>query len=74
MGFVLGTKKYSNMIGHYSAGKTYTVEVESLYCDESIGSFKCRIIEPDGAICAIAEINAFSPEDEDMFLLEAMNG
>jgi len=74
IGFILGTRKYSNEIGHYSVGKTYTVEVGALFQDDSIGSFKCEIREPDGAVCATAGINAFSPVDVEAFLLSGANG
>jgi predicted hotdog family 3-hydroxylacyl-ACP dehydratase len=74
MGFILGTKKYSNKIDLYSAGKTYTVEVEVLFHDESIGVSKCEIRGPGGAVCAAAEISAFSPENAEAFLLETVDG
>jgi predicted hotdog family 3-hydroxylacyl-ACP dehydratase len=74
MGFILGTKKYSNRIDRYSAGKTYTVEVAVLFHDESVGISKCEIRGPGGAVCATAEISAFSPENVEAFLLEVTNG
>jgi predicted hotdog family 3-hydroxylacyl-ACP dehydratase len=74
MGFVLGTKKYSNTIDRYVAGKTYTVEVGVLFSDEAIGLSSCAIRDSGGALCATAEISAFSPEDVEVFLQEAMNG
>jgi predicted hotdog family 3-hydroxylacyl-ACP dehydratase len=74
MGFVLGTKKYSNMIDRYSEGETYTVEAQVFFFDESIGISKCEIRGPKGAICATAEIRAFVPENVEAFLLEATDG
>jgi predicted hotdog family 3-hydroxylacyl-ACP dehydratase len=74
IGFLLGTRKYLNMIDRYSAGRTYTVEVAALFQDESVGSFRCEIRGPGGAVCATAEISAFAPEDAEAFMLGATDG
>jgi predicted hotdog family 3-hydroxylacyl-ACP dehydratase len=74
IGFILGTRKYLNNICHFSVGKTYTVEASVVFYDDSVGSFKCEIRESTGEICAMAEINAFSPENVELFLKDAMNG
>jgi len=74
MGFVLGTRKYSNEIGLYRAGGTYTVDAESLFFDGSMGGFKCVIRGLGGASCATAEISAFAPEDAEAILLGGTDG
>jgi len=74
IGFVLGARKYSNKIDHYKADKTYTVEIGALFYDGSMGGFKCEIKEHGGAICATAEISAFSPENVEMFLQDGVYG
>jgi predicted hotdog family 3-hydroxylacyl-ACP dehydratase len=68
MGFVLGTRRYQNSIEYYRKGETYTVEVEKLFYDNTLGSFQCTIREAGGDICAAAEINVFSPDNVEEFL------
>jgi len=68
IGFILGTRKYTNSIDVFKAGETYKVEVRELFSDNSLGSFSCSIIGPMGNVCAQADVNFFSPENLEFFL------
>lgn len=67
-GFILGTRKFENHICCYKNGSSYFSEVEELFFDAELGSFKCVIKDSGGNLCAEAEISVFTPENPDKFL------
>ncbi|MCL1892782.1 MAG: hypothetical protein FWG02_00920 [Holophagaceae bacterium] len=68
LGFLLGTRKYTNSVETYKAGATYTVESKELFNDGTMGSYECTIKAEDDSICAMAEVIAFSPKNPEDFI------
>jgi len=67
LGFLLGTRHFRSDVDTFPAGTALRVEaVRRFYDDHGMGVFACRIDSPVGH--AEANLNVFSPPDEDAFL------
>lgn len=72
IGFVLGSRKISVLKPVYLVGQSYFVHVKSMFCDNNIASFDCKIVDTDNEIIATGVLNAFRPDDIKQFM-EANN-
>ena len=70
MGFILGTRKYDNAIDFYKNGESYFVEIEELFFNLELGSFRCVIKDSKDEFCAEAELNVFRPQEPLRFIEE----
>lgn len=65
VGFLLGSRRLTLNLKHFTAGSRYRVRVEPTFSDEEFGSFACTIFEDaTGKEVASAQMNAFQPEGE----------
>ncbi len=68
VGFVLGTRKLSVEIPTYLAGQSYFIHISSLFCDNNMANFECKIYNQTNEIVASAAINVFRPDDIEQFM------
>lgn len=67
LGFLLGTRHFRSDVDAFPAGTELRVEaIRRFHDDHGMGVFACRIDSPVGH--AEANLNVFSPPDEDAFL------
>ena len=65
VGFLLGSRRLTLNLTHFTAGSRYRVRVEPSFSDEEFGSFACTIYEvATGKEVASAQMNAFQPDGE----------
>lgn len=70
IGFLLGSRKYQTEQTSFNCGTTYQVSVEELYKEDSgLSVFECKICDQE-QIIATAKVNAFQPENPEIFLKE----
>ena len=68
LGFLLGTRKMELLQPIMSEGKTYSIEVEELFMDDSgLGAFRC-LVKLGQTTIAQAKLNVFETNDEDQLL------
>ncbi|MBR5354609.1 MAG: hypothetical protein IK122_00595 [Alphaproteobacteria bacterium] len=67
-GFILGSRKISVLKPVYLLGHSYFVHVKSMFCDQNIASFDCKIVDEDNNVMAIGALNAFRPDDIRKFM------
>ena len=70
VGFVLGTRKLEVLAPVLKKGESYLIDVKSLFCDETIASFDCKIKNKDNNLVATAILNAYRPDDIEHFMKE----
>ncbi len=72
VGFLLGARRYESSVELFPIGSELTVHIDVLYSEaDGLGSFACRIegrTPDDSAIIATARINAFLPEQPELFV------
>jgi len=68
VGFILGSRKISVLKPVYLAGHSYFVHVKSMFCDQNIASFDCKIVDKDNNVIAEGALNAFRPDDIKKFM------
>lgn len=68
VGFVLGSRKISVLKPVYLAGHSYFIHVKSMFSDNNIASFDCKIVDKDDNVIAIGALNAFRPDDITEFM------
>ena len=68
VGFVLGSRKISVYKPVYLLGHSYFVHVKSMFFDNNIASFDCRVVDADDNIIADGTLNAFRPDDITKFM------
>ena len=75
VGFLLGARRYESDCELFPLGSELTVRIDVLFSQpEGLGSFACRIDgrAPDGrALSASARINAFLPEQPQLFVKDS---
>lgn len=70
MGFLLGTRKYTAQVTHFSHHQQLVVKVRELMRDETnLVLFNCQIYA-DNTLLASAEIKAIQPKDNDAMLTQ----
>jgi predicted hotdog family 3-hydroxylacyl-ACP dehydratase len=68
VGFVLGSRKLSVLKPVYLVGHSYFIHVKSMFCDQNIASFDCKIVDEDNNVVAAGALNAFRPDDIKQFM------
>lgn len=73
LGFLLGTRRYTCDVGHFSFDCRYYVRIELDYMAENgLGAFRGEILDEHGQSVASATLNVFQPDSDTM--LDAMLG
>ena len=67
-GFIMGSRDLHIMVPVYNVGTSYYVRVRSLFCDNNIASFECKITDINGNVMATGNVNAFRPDDLTAFM------
>lgn len=68
IGFLLGSRKFQTFQTHFESGKTYQIEVEELYKEDSgLSVFECSI-QLEEAMLAVAKVNVFLPDSVESFV------
>ena len=68
VGFVLGSRKLSVLQPVYLLNNSYFVHVKSLFCDNNIASFDCKIVDQNDNVIASGTLNAFRPDNINKFM------
>ena len=68
IGFVLGSRKLSVFKPVYLVGHSYFIHVKSMFCDQNIASFDCKIVDEYNNVVAAGALNAFRPDDIKQFM------
>ena len=65
IGFLLGTRCYSNNLEKFELNKTYTIEIKEVFLDEKVNlaSFDCSIYNDINEVVATATVNAYQSDD-----------
>ncbi|MGI6680331.1 MAG: hypothetical protein ACOX3T_02415 [Bdellovibrionota bacterium] len=61
-GFLIGSRKLEIFTPIIEANKSYYIDIKSLFCDDNIVSFECRVYDEKLTI-AKATLNAYRPKD-----------
>jgi predicted hotdog family 3-hydroxylacyl-ACP dehydratase len=63
IGFLLGTRKYTSNVSHFTVGDTLSIHIQKNFGEESgLGSFNCVINGEN--ILIESSLNVFQPNDE----------
>lgn len=68
VGFVLGSRKISVLAPVYLVDHSYFIHVKSMFCDQNIASFDCKIVDEKDNVIAAGALNAFRPDDIKQFM------
>ena len=69
-GFIMGSRDLHITISKFNVNESYYVNVQSLFCDNTIASFECVIYDSKNNVVAKANLNAFRPDDINDFMGE----
>ena len=67
-GFIMGSRDLHFMISKFNVNESYCVHVQSLFCDNNIASFECKIYDANNTFVATGNLNAFRPDDLNNFM------
>lgn len=67
-GFIMGSRDLHFMIPKFNVDESYYVYVQSLFCDNNIASFECKIYDANNTLVAEGNLNAFRPDDLNNFM------
>ena len=67
-GFIMGSRDLHFALSKFNVGESYYVHVQSLFCDNNIASFECKIYDAQNTLVADGNLNAFRPEDLNNFM------
>lgn len=70
VGFVIGTRKLQTYLPVFKSNTKYYVSVKSIFFDETIASFECKMYDSEENIAAEAILNAYRPTDIESFKRE----
>ena len=68
VGFVLGSRSIDINVPFFKTGESYFVHVNSLYNDNNIASFECKIYNQNKECLAKGALNVFRPDDITTFM------
>ncbi|HYD39829.1 MAG TPA: 3-hydroxylacyl-ACP dehydratase [Anaeromyxobacter sp.] len=63
IGLLLGSRDLRLEVSHFTVGERLTVEVEHVFGDERLGSFRCRVLR-GSEIVAEASLNVYQAGEE----------
>ncbi len=69
IGFLLGTRSYTNALEYFKKDETYTIKVFEVYSEDKIVAFDCIIYDNKNEECANATINAYQSDDAKQLLI-----
>ena len=67
-GFIMGSRDLHVMLEQFNVDESYYVHVQSLFCDNNIASFECKIYDSNKTLVAYGNLNAFRPDDLNNFM------
>ncbi len=67
-GFIMGSRDLHFMIPKFNMGESYYVHVQSLFCDNNVASFDCKVYDSNNNVVASGNLNAFRPDDINNFM------
>ena len=67
-GFIMGSRDLHFALSKFNVGESYYVHVQSLFCDNNIASFECKIYDAQNTLVADGNLNAFRPDDLNNFM------
>lgn len=67
-GFIMGSRDLHFMISKFNIGESYYVHVQSLFCDNNVASFDCKVYDSNNNVVASGNLNAFRPDDINNFM------
>ena len=67
-GFIMGSRDLHFMISKFNMGESYYVHVQSLFCDNNVASFNCKVYDSNNNVVASGNLNAFRPDDINNFM------
>lgn len=67
-GFIMGSRDLHIMVSQFNVDESYYVLVQSLFCDNNIASFDCKIYDSNKTVVAYGNLNAFRPDDINNFM------
>ena len=67
-GFIMGSRDLHFMISKFNMGESYYVHVQSLFCDNNVASFDCKVYDSNNNVVASGNLNAFRPDDINNFM------
>lgn len=70
VGFVIGTRKLKTYLPVFKVNNRYYISVKSIFFDDTIASFDCKMYDNEDNIAAEAILNAYRPTDIETFMRE----
>ena len=67
-GFIMGSRDLHFTISKFNMGESYYVHVQSLFCDNNVASFDCKVYDSNNNVVASGNLNAFRPDDINNFM------
>ena len=67
-GFIMGSRDLHFALSKFNVDESYYVHVQSLFCDNNIASFECKIYDAQNTLVADGNLNAFRPDDLNNFM------